>query len=508
MQRLHEILANSAERFPANSAITDPNGLELTYAELADSCTNLCIHLKNHGLAKGRRIGILIPKSAESVIAILSTLSIESAYIPSDAEAPASRNAFIFEDCQASAILISDALLAPFQEAFPHITKQIPLEELSLHLLLCEYENAPDLTVPDDLAYMLYTSGSTGKPKGVLITHQNALSFVDWCLECFPTNETDVFSSIAPFHFDLSIYDLFVGLKSGASIVLFDQKASKNPLLLSSLIGEHKISVLYATPTLLRLIRSYGRIERYDHSALRIVHFAGEVFPVAPLRELKEQWPQAKFFNLYGPTETNVVTWHPIPDQIAPDQLEPFPIGKSCTHVQCKLWEDEIIEPHPGLSGELIVAGLSVAAGYLNLPDRTAQSFFQDSEGQTWYKTGDLVQVNEAGDFVYSGRRDRMVKRRGYRIELGEIEAALSRHSAIVEAGAISLLNASEEVVVYAYLSTTNPKELPNGQELKAFCLNYLPIYMLPDKFLFLEALPKTSTHKIDYQALKKMADV
>jgi len=504
MQHLSEILVRSAVEFPDRVAIQEPGKEALSYGTLHQRCAQLKTLLLLQGIGPGERVGIFIPKSMDSVCAILATLASGAAYIPVDAHAPASRGSYIFADCQAKAIFVSNELANDLESAMPAGGKLLELPGFDFKLYLSHYPKKKTLDLPEDLAYMLYTSGSTGVPKGVMITHRNALCFIEWCANQFDIQADDVFSSIAPFHFDLSIFDLYTSLLRGASLVLINQKVAKNPMLLAQLIADHQIKVIYATPTLLKLILNYGKCDRYDHSSLRLVIFAGEVFAIPPLRKLKEQWSQVEFYNLYGPTETNVVTWFRVPEQIAEEQSSPYPIGSDCSYAVCKLWDEAIIEPAPGLRGELIVSGESVAYGYLNLPEKNKQAFF--TIGDTiWYKTGDLVEVDENHQYVFVGRKDRMVKRNGYRIELAEIEAALHKHTDIREAGVITHINEKEEVRIKAFIHHSSEEALTAFQ-LKQFCLEHLPMYMLPDQFVFIDEFPKTSTHKIDYQQLKRQA--
>jgi non-ribosomal peptide synthetase component F len=184
------------------------------------------------------------------------------------------------------------------------------------------------------------------------------------------------------------------------------------------------------TPSVLRLLVEYGRLERYDWSSLRLVLFAGEAFPIKYLRALKAAWQRPRYFNLYGPTETNVCTYFEVPQEIPASQEGPFPIGLACESDRTKIVDDNGREVQPGEEGELLVAGGSVMIGYWNLREKSEAAFSIDSEGARWYKTGDLVRQQADGNYMFIGRRDRMVKRRGYRVELGEIEAALYRHPA------------------------------------------------------------------------------
>jgi acyl-coenzyme A synthetase/AMP-(fatty) acid ligase len=334
-----------------------------------------------------------------------------------------------------------------------------------------------------------------------MLTHRSATSFVDWCSSVFEPHRGDRFSSHAPLHFDLSILDLFVPLKHGASLVLIGDEVGKDPLRLAPLIAAQRITVWYSTPSILSLLAQYGKLARYDFGALRFVLFAGEVFPVPHLRLLKSQWRSPRYFNLYGPTETNVCTYYEIPDHIPDSRTEPFPIGRSCEHLRCEVVgaDGPVVQ---GEEGELVVSGPGVMAGYWNLPEQNAQAFLVSASGERWYRTGDLVVQTPEGIYLFRGRRDRMIKRRGYRVELGEIEAGLSGHPAAREVAVVAVPDGGGGVRIKAFLSLRGDQR-PSIIDLKQFCVDRLPRYMTPDSFTFVDALPRTSTDKIDYQALK-----
>jgi acyl-CoA synthetase (AMP-forming)/AMP-acid ligase II len=239
------------------------------------------------------------------------------------------------------------------------------------------------------------------------------------------------------------------------------------------------------------------------YPALRLVLFAGEVFPLPYLRRLVEVWPHPRYFNLYGPTETNVCTAFAVPSPLPPDRTVPFPIGTPCSGDRVRLVDDDGRDVGPGANGELWVAGGSVMAGYWNDPARTAAAFAVDADGARWYRTGDLVHADEHGELVYVARRDRMIKRRGYRIEPGEIESALHRHPRIVEAAVLAATDGAGEVAIEAHVCTRDGAPI-SLIELKRWCSEHLARYMIPDRFAFRESLPKTSTDKIDYRALQR----
>jgi amino acid adenylation domain-containing protein len=512
---LHELLINSANKYPDRIAVEETDGGSITYHDLDKLSDQLRGELVNLGVQPGDRVGIYLRKSVDALASIFGVLKAGAAYVPVDPGAPPTRNAYILSDCTVKAILIENQFVEKLtmelasQNGMPEFIildgvgsgnyLKRALERASMH------SPAPGIsyeTSSHSLAYILYTSGSTGKPKGVMLSHQNALTFVNWCSEEFKPRENDRFSSHAPFHFDLSILDIYVSIKHGATLVLIGEEIGKDPIRLAQLISDKRISIWYSTPSILSFMAQFGKLDRYPYSELRLVLFAGEVFPVRYLRMLKDLLPQPKYYNLYGPTETNVCTYFEIPETISEEEIKPFPIGKACSSYRIMLVDDHGREVSVGQMGELIAAGPGVMQGYWNLPEKSANAFLVDSSEVAWYKTGDIVIQDEESNYLYVSRRDRMVKKRGYRVELGEIEAGLYKHPDVKEAAVIAISSEENGVQVKAFLSFRDGKT-PSRIELKRFCVDALPAYMIPDFFSFLNSLPKTSTNKIDYQKLK-----
>ncbi len=517
---LHERLIDSARRHPARIAVMEADGTgRLDYASLDQLSDRLRDRLVALGVGRGDRVGIYLRKSVDAVASILGILKTGAAYVPVDPTAPASRNAYIHDNCGVSAVVIEGRFEDAYREELAALGAAPPLVVLdacgggrglddALAQLEAESPAPPAASMPsrlDDLAYVLYTSGSTGRPKGVMLSHGNALSFVDWAAATFEPRPDDVFSSHAPFHFDLSILDLYVPLAHGATLVLIPEHAGKDPLALSRIISERRITVWYSAPSILSLLAQFGRIAEHDYSSLRTVLFAGEVFPIVHLRSFTRQVPAPRYFNLYGPTETNVCTFHEIPRAIPDDRVDPYPIGRVCDNLQARVVDGDGRDVDVGDEGELCIAGPNVMQGYWRLPEQTSRCFLGDrGDGARWYRTGDIVSLDADGNYKYIGRRDRMVKKRGYRVELGEIEACLYRHASVREAAVVALAD-PEGVRVKAHLSF-RPEERASIVELKTFCSRNLPLYMVPDVFAFHESLPKTSTDKIDYVSLANLS--
>ena len=524
---LQQYLDDAVARHGGRTAICEADGSTITYADLGALSDRLRDRLVALGVKPGDRVGIYLRKSIDTVASIFGVLKTGAAYVPVDPSAPAVRNAYILGNCTVK-VAITERV---FEGA---LLNQLKVENANPHLIvmaasgggnglraaLDEYDRAQPAPVaatvhtnPDDLAYILYTSGSTGKPKGVMLTQRNATSFVDWCSDTFAPVPDDVFSSHAPFHFDLSILDIYTPLKHGATLVVIPEDVGKEPQKLAALIHDAKITMWYSTPSILSLLVQYGKLEAYDLSRIRVVNFAGEVFPIVHLKSLHAILPAPRYFNLYGPTETNVCTFYELPPQIPAERTDPFPIGKVCAHLEAVVVDENGNEVARGEKGELCIRGESVTPGYWNLPEQTAHAYLVNGPratatgapaNQRWYRTGDIVTETNDDNYIYAGRRDRMVKKRGYRVELGEIESCLYRHPDVREAAVVALPDEALGMKVRAHLATRDGNRISLIQ-LKAFCSQHLPIYMVPDVFSFHAELPKTSTEKTDYQTLMKM---
>jgi amino acid adenylation domain-containing protein len=513
---LHQLLDLSAARFPDKAAVEESEGGSICYGELARLSDRVRDRLCQMGVEPGDRVGVCLRKSADAVASVFGIMKAGAAYVPVDPTAPASRNAFIFRNCAVKSLIVEARLAEGLRQEFSSVgfaPELIELDGIGAGVPLVHSLDRLDIVgpapttpsaVPDPsrLAYILYTSGSTGRPKGVMLSHGNAACFIDWCSSIFQPNEHDRFSSHAPFHFDLSILDIYVSIKHGATLVIAEEQLGKEPVRLAPWIAKKNLTVWYSAPSILSLMAQFGQLKEYDYSSLRLVLFAGEVFPIKYLKQLKLLWPHPRYFNLYGPTETNVCTFYEVPSVIPEAQTEPVPIGKVCAYCEPLVVDEGGIEVPPASEGELCIAGPSVLEGYWDLPENTATAFLP-GRATRWYRTGDIVFELPDGNYKFLGRRDRMIKKRGYRIELGEIEAALYRHPAIKEAAAVALPDDSG-VSVKAFASTRNGTRL-STIELKAFCAENLPLYMVPDLFCCIESLPKTSTDKVDYQKLKAM---
>jgi acyl-coenzyme A synthetase/AMP-(fatty) acid ligase len=343
-----------------------------------------------------------------------------------------------------------------------------------------------------------------------MLSHLNAMAFVDWGVAEFAVTENDRLSSHAPLHFDLSVFDLYAAARAGAAVVIVPTQLALFPVELAKWIRGAGITVWYSVPSILTLLALRGKLTDVEFPALRTILFAGEVFPTKHLHRLMEQLPHVRFANLFGPTETNVCTWYEVP-RWPGEPPASIPIGKAITGVDVfAVRDDGTVVPH-GEVGELYVRGPTVMQGYWGDADRTTRTLLREWPGETAgetageaggfpvYRTGDLAHLDENGDWIFLGRRDSQIKSRGYRIELGDIEAALNQHPGVVECAAVAI---PDDVVTNRIKAYVVRRSEVRDDELNRFLGERLPRYMAPELYEFRDDLPRSSTGKIDRRAL------
>lgn len=510
MYLIQHIIERSAREYPTRPAVVDDEA-QLSYAELNALADDFARTLTAAGVRPGDRVGVCARKSPATVAALLGAVKAGAAYVPLDPNAPKARLALIARDCECRALIVDEK-----SEKRLRAGGVLDVPMISVHGSAAAQErvdrDACDLTrdsTEQSLAYILYTSGSTGAPKGVMIDHRAALTFIEWAGEQFQLNPDDRVSSHAPFHFDLSIFDLFVSFAAGAAVHLIPPEVALFPTRLAQFVAERRITVWYSVPSALIQLTLRGDLPAQDLSALRYVLFAGEVFPLKHLRRLRSLLPGPQYYNLYGPTETNVCTYYRVAELPGTDESS-LPIGRACANTRVFLIDDEgnaITHPAPGDEGELCAAGAGVMRGYWNRTAENRKAFLNPEKisqlrERSAYRTGDIVRVDEAGDFRFVGRRDGMIKSRGYRIEIGEVEARLAAHPAVEEGAIVPVPHDEFGNILKACVLIANPDTELTPAGLRAYCAERLPAYMVPDEIILMREFPRTSTGKIDRRAL------
>ena len=433
---------------------------------------------------------ILMEKSPECLCAMFGTVYAGCFYTPLDSAMPEARMKLIAEKLQPAAVL--------YEEKYAETARRIAGPALLLSV--SEIPDTADMQEPDvrrsehidnDLLYVLFTSGSTGTPKGVSITHRSVIDFIDWACPALRLPEGVRFGSQAPFHFDNSVLDIYCTVRMRGTLYLIPKGDFMFPARLLKRLQEEKINTIFWVPSALTALAKAGVLTAGCLPELQRVFFCGETMPCGTLNLWKQAVPEADYVNMYGPTEiTDVCTWfradRPFTD------TDSLPIGFPCGNTRVFL-----------LDGEICVTGTCLSPGYYNDPDKTAAAFVQNplrpEIRETIYKTGDLGEYNDRGELMFLGRRDSQIKRSGYRIELGEVESALQSAEGVSLAGC--WYDNEREWIIAAY--TGEAEETILKKALKSV----LPKYMLPDRILKREELPRTASGKIDRRALRQEAE-
>ncbi len=529
---LHDLISYSANCWPESTAIQEKDA-SLTYQELDSSTTKIANLITQTGVQRGQRVGLLTHKSIAAYMGIYGILKSGCAYVPLDRRAPADRLSYICNDCQIDTLIITKPVWSKLKQILANkngiksiiILDNSEPEQLERIAVLTladvnSQQNKPIQKfniVDSDLAYILYTSGSTGKPKGVMISHHISMSFVSWSCGHTSLTTNDRVSGHAPLHFDLSIFDIFATAMVGATLLPVPDGASTFPTRLLDWMIYNRISVWYSVPSILSMMAQNPKFETISYPDLRLIIFAGEVFPVPYLKRWLTCLPELTFMNWFGPTETNVITSYTV--TIPADKLlNPIPIGRTTTNADLYcLDENGDIVTEPGKSGELFARGPCVALGYWADDEKTMAKFLTNQNKaylKDWaFKTGDIVSLDNNGDFIFQGRNDHLVKSRGYRIELGEVEAAYYQQETVREVAVIPFVDELIGNKLVAFIATHNSSQeiYPNSKQeslektlVNKLITEILPSYMIPVATEILDVLPKTSNGKVDRQSLSK----
>ena len=507
----------SAMAFPNKCAVKS-GGISLTYNELNSYANQLCDRLILLNVKRQDRVVIYLSRNVFSIVAMVGVLKADAIYVPVDPDIPNDRLWSIINNCKPIVLVcdtktvknlkisktatdLLDNILVLKDDTANTIkpnNKKFVFYDL-LNNSSCsspEYKN-----IDTDIAYILYTSGSTGVPKGVMITHLNVINYIEWAVSCFRIDEKEKILSTAPFHFDMSTFDIFCAAKSGAQLTIAINHQLLFPAKLIELIETDQITIWKAVSSLLMYLAKTNSIEKGQMPSLHTILFAGEVLATKYLIKWMKTFPEKHFINAYGPTETTGISLYHSINKIPETINDVVPIGKACKNSEVFLFSENgnvILEN--GIIGELAIKGSGVALGYWNNEKLTDKVFVNNyavaGTNNRIFLTGDLCKKRIDGIFEYVGRKDRQIKYRGYRIELDEIEKALINIKAIHDA-AVIMVNSENydlpELIAFVEIGNHN-KEI----SLKQLVSNSLPNYMVPNVFIKVDVIPRNNRGKVN----------
>ncbi len=511
---LVQILENSAKEFPTKPAFKYLDE-SISYSDLNIKTNQLAQYLKRSGVKKGDRVGVLMHRCLETSIAVYGVLKSGAAYVPIDPFVPIERIRFLIQDCGIEHLVCTNKQSKKIKKLLQEPTNLVSIVGATGFegITTKDWEDVfsqsitsyvPTNIVADDLSYILYTSGSTGTPKGIMHTHASSLAFAQLVEDLYGFRATDIIANSAPLHFDVSTLGFFSAPLAGCTTVIISDAHLKFPASLADITVKEKVTVWYSVPLLLIELLHKGGIEAKDFSNLRWVLFAGEVFPTKQLRALMEQWPFAEFGNIYGPTETNQCTYYNL--SAPPKTDDPIPIGYTWGNTEYKILDENDAEVETGQEGLLIIRSATMMKGYWNNVALTEASLYKEviAPGfeHIYYRTGDLVRLNENGELLFLGRKDRQIKFRGFRIEVDEIESTLAKHPAVIEVAVILIKDADEIKEIVGSVLIADGLDL-EPDELKQHCRALLPVYAVPERIFILKDFPRTSSGKINRKEIE-----
>ncbi|WLQ16387.1 amino acid adenylation domain-containing protein [Hahella aquimaris] len=514
---VHEMIEAQAASTPDAIAVEFADEA-LTYAQLNRRANQLARYLREDaGAGPDALVGVCLERSLDMVVSLLAVLKAGAAYTPLDPHYPRERLEYMLHDAAPKAVLSHDDVPAHVKALLDAYAEESGARLLDLNQASAwRDKEGGDLSREETavnashLAYVIYTSGSTGRPKGVMNEHRGVVNRLVWMQRFYGLTAQDAVLQKTPFSFDVSVWEFFWPLMYGARLVVAKPEGHKDPVYLSELICARRITTLHFVPSMLTPFLDQASAGVSD--CLRRVLCSGEALPAHSVRRFRERFDGVGLYNLYGPTEAaiDVSVW----DCRQNEATAVIPIGRPIDNIRLYIL-DVHGQPCPvGVAGELHIAGVGVARGYLNQAALTAEKFvndpFDSEAGNAMYRTGDLARYLPNGDIEYLGRNDFQVKLRGFRIELGEVEAAISSHASVKECVALVREDTPGDARLVAYVIRA-PELAEAGADAHAEALNLalrkhlqgrLPAFMVPSNFVWLQTLPVTSNGKLDRKAL------
>ncbi|WP_313715261.1 non-ribosomal peptide synthetase [Atlantibacter hermannii] len=487
---IHAQFALQKEKTPHSVALRSEHS-SVSYEELDNHSTALAIYLIEKGVKPGDKIGVYLNRGISLITCLLGILKAGACYVPLDPSYPEERLLFIAHHADIYFIVTNPSLCSKI--AFDD-DKKININALNLNTV----SNTVLPAVDDEaLCYVMYTSGSTGQPKGVMVRHRTVVNYLRWMQQAFGLTHHDVVLNQSTFSFDVSVWEIFWPLITGASCALISDESKYDPSQVIQFMQQHSVTVAQFVPTALRALVAVQKLE--SCSELQHIFSGGEALDQKLVDDLAAQF-SGKIHNLYGPTEATIYACHWLCQPGSDYTI--VPIGIPIPHVRAYVLDEQGNQLPAGASGELYLAGDTLAQGYINDPEQTRSRFINDlfatDTPSLMYKTGDIVRAREDGVLEFLGRIDSQVKLRGHRVELNETEAILRKYSKLANAAVILVNNVRSGAPEMAAFYVTKENETVEEQQLKEHLYNILPFYMIPSYFIEQDFIPTLPNGKVD----------
>ena len=504
--QVESFLEVSAARTPEKTALVC-SGRRVSYRELDESANKIVHSLLSHGIGRGDRVAIYLDNSVEAVLAVFAVLKAGAVFLVVNPTTKADKLTYILNNCRARGLVTDAAKLAAVEHALSGLSHlnaiwlasgartaacdSKPIIDIPSLLEANPNTGAPPKTCIDvDLAALIYTSGSTGRPKGVMLTHLNIVSAATSITTYLENTSEDIILNLLPLAFDYGLYQVLMAFKVGATIVL--ERSFTYPYKIVELLISEKVTGFPIVPTMSAVLLQMD-LSRFSFPALRYISNTAAALPTDHIQRLRQAFPSAKLYSMYGLTECKRVSYLP-PDQL---DIRPTSVGRGMPNEEVFIVDETGRKVGPGTIGELVVRGSNVMKGYWELPEETDRMLKPGAiPGEMVLYTGDLFKMDDEGYLYFVGRKDDIIKTRGEKVSPREVEDVLHSIPGVAEAAVIGIPDEVLGEAIRAVVALRDGSKL-DERDVMRYCAGRLEDFMVPKSVVFLSSLPKTSSGKV-----------